>query len=146
MEIKNYVKSPKQFDIEELLNFAIQKLNITPNIKITIMYNTTLLDKLSEDIEFSALLQNPVPNQYLLYIREGVISAQILCHELIHLQQYDKGDLKINKNFTEIIWKGNKFDNSIPYNKREWEIEAFSKQNALWKSFKKFKKQEKNGH
>lgn len=143
MEIKNYLKSPKRFNIEELIEFAIKELNIKHIKEIKLMYNDRLLDKLSQDVEFSALLYSPVTNHYILYVREGVISQYVLCHELIHLQQYDRGDLKINKDFTKIYWKGEVFDNSIQYDQREWEIEAFSKQNKLWRKFKQMKRKQK---
>jgi hypothetical protein len=41
------------------------------------------------------------------------------------------------------VWKGQIFDNSYPYDKREWEQEAFTKQFVLWKMFKQFKKKKK---
>mgnify|MGYP003293759942 CR=1 FL=1 len=143
MEIKNYLKSPKRFNIEELIEFAIKELNIKHIKEIKLMYNDRLLDKLSKDIEFSALLYSPIINHYILYVREGIISQYVLCHELIHLQQYDRGDLKINEDFTKIYWKGEVFDNSIQYDQREWEIEAFSKQNKLWRKFKQMKRKQK---
>lgn len=143
MEIKNYLKSPKRFNIEELIEFAIKELNIKHIKEIKLMYNDRLLDKLSKDVEFSALLYSPVINHYVLYMREGVISQYVLCHELIHLQQYDRGDLKINEDFTKIYWKGEVFDNSIQYDQREWEIEAFSKQSKLWRKFKQMKRKQK---
>lgn len=143
MKIKNHLKQPRQFNVEELIEFAVKTLNISNDIEISLMYNEKLLDKLSKDVEFSALLCNPIPNHYVLYTREGIALQHILCHELIHLHQYDRGDLKANQDFTEMVWKGENFDNSISYDKREWEIEAFSKQQKLWRMFKKYKRQQK---
>jgi hypothetical protein len=64
-----------------------------------------------------------------------------LCHEMIHLQQYDRGDLQMSSDFRTVIWKGETFDNSSEYLEREWEEEAFNLQNKLWKKFKKNKKE-----
>jgi hypothetical protein len=119
MKINNHIKSPKQFSVEELITFAITELNIKNDIEITLAYNTRLLEKLSKDVEFVALLQNPVPNNYVLFVKEGSVNQYVLCHELIHLHQYDRGDLKTNQDFTEVIWKGKLFDNSTPYEERE---------------------------
>ena len=63
----------------------------------------------------------------------------ILCHEMVHLSQYERGDLKISSDYKTITWKGNVFDNSHDYACREWEQEAFKLQNKLWKEFKKSK-------
>lgn len=143
MKIKNYLKSPKRFDIEELITFAIKELGVEHIEEITLIYNEKLLDKLSKDVEYCALLYSPMPNHYVLYAREGALSQYVLCHELIHLHQYDRGDLKISEDFTKIYWKGDIFNNSIQYDQREWEIEAFSKQNKLWRKFKQMKRKQK---
>lgn len=143
MNIKNYLKPSKQFDIEELIRFAIEILGIKHVEELVLVHNERLLNTLSGDIEFSALLCNTLPNKYVLHIKDGAVSSTILCHELIHLHQYDRGDLKANSDYTEIIWKGEKYNSSTPYNEREWEEEAFSMQNWLWRKFKQMKKQQK---
>lgn len=52
----------------------------------------------------------------------------VLAHELVHLKQYDTKTL-ILKDVSIPIWKGKEFDlNTVTYDTRPWEVEAFSKQ------------------
>lgn len=144
MEIKNYIKSPKKFNVEELLNFLATYLNISDDVQLTIAYNNKLLNSLSTDnLKFTAILCNPVTKHYVLYIREGCGSQYTLCHEMVHLHQYERGDLKISSDYKTVTWKGDTFDTSTSYEDREWEKEAFSKQGFLWKQFKKHKRKQK---
>lgn len=139
MKIKNGIDSPKKFDVEELLEFLASELNIKDNVELMIVYNNALLEKLStKDIEYEALLQNTFPDKYVLYVKENVSGLQyVLCHELVHLSQYDRGDLKMSSDFKTVTWKGIEYSNTYPYETREWEEEAFKMQNKLWKKFKK---------
>lgn len=144
MKITNTLISPRKFNIDELISFLIKELGISDKVELMLIYNDRLLDMLSKgEVEYSALLTNPLQNQYVLNVRSGVSLEYILCHEFVHLQQFDRGDLKANLDYTEIIWKGEKYDSSISYEDREWEEEAFSKQGKLWRKFKKLKKQQK---
>lgn len=138
MKINNNIKSPKKFDIEDLLKFLAERLEISENAELSLFYNDKLLERLSSgDIEYEALLQNPVPHKYALFVREDVCGLQyIICHELIHLSQMERGDLIVNADYSEIIWKGEKYNNTLPYNDREWEKEAFKLDNKLWKEYK----------
>lgn len=141
MKINNYITSSKKFNIEELLTFLAQDLGISDNVELTITYNNKLLKNLStNDLEFIAILCNPIPHTYVLYIKEGCCSNYTLCHEMVHLQQYERGDLRISKDYTTVIWKNKEYGISTAYNDREWEVEAFSKQSKLWRNFKKSKR------
>ena len=140
MKITTNLNQPKQFNVEELLQFIANILNIKDDVKLTVAYNDSLLNRLSGDIQYSALLCNPLPKTYYLHIKTSANLKSVLCHEMIHLQQYERGDLSMNSDYTQITWKGKLYDSKCDYNKRPWEIEAFSKQNELWKLFKNHKK------
>ena len=141
MKINNNIKSPKKFDIEDLLKFLAERLEISENAELSLFYNDKLLERLSSgDVEYEALLQNPVPHKYALFVREDVCGLQyIICHELIHLSQMERGDLIVNADYSEIVWKGEKYDNTLSYNDRGWEKEAFKLDNKLWKEYKKWR-------
>lgn len=141
MKLKIGIESPKKFDVEELLTFLAKELNISENAELMVVYNDDLLNRLSTgDIEYEALLYNPAKDRYVLYVKENVSGLQyVLCHEMVHLQQYDRGDLQMSSDFRTVIWKGETFDNSSEYLERKWEEEAFGLQNKLWKKFKKNK-------
>lgn len=141
MKLKIGIESPKKFDVEELLTFLAEELNIDKDVELLVVYNNDLLNKLSTgNIEYEALLCNPTKNCYVLYIKEDISGLQyVLCHEMVHLQQYNRGDLQMSSDFKTVIWKGETFNNSSEYLEREWEEEAFNLQNKLWKKFKKNK-------
>jgi hypothetical protein len=104
MKLKIRIKSPKKIDIEDLLNFLAKELNINENIELLVAYNESLLDHLSNNkIEYKALLHAPVKDHYVLYIKEDVSSIQyIICHEMVHLQQYERGDLQLSSDLKTI--------------------------------------------
>lgn len=141
MRIKNGIESPKKFNVEELLEFLAEELNIKEDVELMVVYNNALLEKLSVgDIEYEAMLQKILPNNYVLHVKEDVSGLQyILCHEMVHLSQYERGDLEVSSDYRTVTWKGEVYTNDYPYNTREWEEEAFGLQNKLWKKFKKNK-------
>lgn len=144
MKIINHLKSPKNFNIDELICFLVDELKIGSNVELILTYNDSLLDKLSSgQIDYSAMLYHPAPNKYALYVKSGVNLAKVLCHEFVHLEQHERGDLIISKDFSKITWKGTEYDNYYPYDQREWEIEAIVKQRSLLKKFKQLIKRKK---
>jgi predicted metallopeptidase len=55
----------------------------------------------------------------------------ILSHELIHLKQYNSGDLNVIGNGV-VLWKGKEIKVlDIPYEQRPWEKEAFDNQGVI---------------
>ena len=128
---------PTTMTVHNLL-VALKELNISEDAELMVVYNDDLLNRLSTgDIEYEALLYNPAKDHYVLYVKESISGLQyVLCHEMIHLQQYDRGDLQMSSDFRTVIWKGETFNNSSEYLEREWEEEAFDQQNKLWKKFK----------
>jgi hypothetical protein len=68
-------------------------------------------------------------NSYLMYLKKGISrlkAIDIISHELIHINQYIKGDLVLLGD-GYILWEEKEFQDItlIPYPEREWEIEAF---------------------
>jgi len=60
-------------------------------------------------------------------------SIEVLCHEVIHMQQYSSGDLIYDNG--NITWKKETLElNSKEYENRPWENDAFSRQTQLIKS------------
>jgi hypothetical protein len=99
MKIKNEIESPKKFNVEKYISFLGKELNINDDVQLTISYNENLLNKLSnEDIEFKALLYNPNKNLYFIFVtKEKLGLNKVLAHEMVHLQQCERGDLKLSK-------------------------------------------------
>ena len=61
----------------------------------------------------------------------------VLSHELIHLKQYNSGDLDVIGDGI-VLWKGQKINvMDIPYDQRPWEKEAFDNQGDVSVKIKK---------
>lgn len=55
--------------------------------------------------------------------------ALALAHEMVHVKQLAKGQLKIHhKGYT---WRGKAYPSKTPYAERPWEVEAYAKQEHL---------------
>ena len=60
-------------------------------------------------------------------------TIEVLCHEVIHMQQYSSGDLIYDNG--NITWKGETLSlTSKEYSDRPWENDAFDRQKQLIKS------------
>jgi predicted metallopeptidase len=75
-------------------------------------------------------------NQYIIFISEDNLYdrdyVKVLAHELIHLQQYQDGRITLDTRTGAVIYNGWPYDiNSVEYDKRPWEIEAFEKSPQL---------------
>ena len=74
-------------------------------------------------------------DQYIIYINElsRITSTKIISHELIHLEQYDSGRLRVISSGV-VLWEGKEMNVlDIPYNERPWEKESFRRQDDLEK-------------
>lgn len=103
---------------------GIKDLNVVVN---------TLSDGAKEQFEgqLKAHIRN-LNGTFYLFIsdldREDAI--RVISHEIIHIQQYISGDLVYDEN--GLFWKGQNIDlEKVEYQEREWEIEAFRKENQL---------------
>lgn len=134
----------KNIDIEELIKFTLKTLNID-NISISISYNKLVCENMSTaKTTINALLdKTSKPHHYNLILKEKYNAPEIICHEMVHLKQYEKEELKLNKNDLDnyFVWKGNPFPASTPYEDRPWEAEAIRLDNKLLKQYKKWKKE-----
>lgn len=129
-------------DIRALIEYLAAKH--LPNLDtLTVIYNDKLLDKLSSsDIELLGLTSKTgVPHCYTIYLREGTSIPTIICHELIHVDQMERGDLDYDLAKNEYYWQGILWDNPyVAYDKRPWEQEAFGNERKWYKEYKKSKK------
>ena len=66
-------------------------------------------------------------NKFLIGHRELALS---LAHEMVHVKQMVKGQLKSGDDGKQ-IWLGKEFPADTPYLDRPWEVEAFSRQELI---------------
>ena len=131
------IKSPKQYDVEELIKVIGNKILGYNEANIIVQYNDKILNRFStDDCEQQALLDKSiVPHTYNLMIRTRFQESleTIICHEMKHFDQYEKGDLEIRKDDSGLafIYKGKEYKSSTDYYSRPWEKEARSAQFEL---------------
>jgi hypothetical protein len=59
-------------------------------------------------------------------------AIEVIAHEIIHIIQYQSGQLSYDMSTGILDWEGQPFDsNQLEYDKRPWESDAFDKQNQL---------------
>ena len=71
--------------------------------------------------------QNLRGNKFLIGHKELALS---LAHEMVHVKQMVKGQLKTNANGSQ-TWLGKTYPADTPYLDRPWEVEAFSRQELI---------------
>lgn len=124
------IKSPKQYEVSDLIKVIGNKILGYNTANITVQYKDDILDKYSTtDCELQALLDKTVlPHTYNLLIRNRLQASlrDIICHEMKHFDQYERGDLEIIKDDDQITfsYKGKIYDSSVDYYSRPWEEEA----------------------
>lgn len=144
MIIKTNIKPSKNWDFKELIKYILTQYYDHDNVTLCISYDNKVCDHYSTDnIKIDALLDKTnVEHTYNLVLREYSNMKQIIPHEMVHLHQYETGDLKIHKFDNDIAfeYKGVEYDASTPYKDRPWEKEAHDLDNKLYKNFKKYVK------
>jgi hypothetical protein len=67
-----------------------------------------------------------------------VSNIDLIAHEMVHIQQYESGDLKYLMDNSGVIYKGDTIrSEDVPYDKRPHEIDAFAQERILAKSLNK---------
>lgn len=124
---------------EDILNFALGYLGMQ-GVSVTIAVNKRLMQRLSRgEVETEAVLTPmAMPHTYVLHTKSSRPPGLLLCHESVHVAQYESGRLR--KDGDTMIWEGNTYDNSVPYEQRPWEIEAFEMQKEIARAYREKQK------
>jgi hypothetical protein len=121
--------SKKRKFLESIIPKIIDQLNLKSS-------KYSVLVTLESDCE-NAGITVPVHNINLFYV---VLNPNVsyealgitLAHEMVHVAQMAKGKLRDGPRGTQ-VWAGKKFAKSTAYLDRPWEIQAFSKQELLFR-------------
>ena len=132
----------KRYDVEKMCKVMLHYVLGYYNISFSVVYNEPVIRHFStDDIKLEAILDHgKLPHTYVLYLATDSTTPleTILSHEMVHLDQYERGDLQLHKeDKLHFVWKGREYDPSMPYEDRPWEKEAFSHQYEIWKKAKK---------
>lgn len=101
-------------------------------------YNKALLVKVEKtvDDEGSEGITVPLPGINAIVVaikstRDLAKMGSTIAHEMVHVKQIASGKLKTVN--SKIMWNGKRFNKSTPYLYRPWEVEAFQKQELIFR-------------
>lgn len=123
-----------------LINFLTQELGIQ-DVNIMISFSNRLKDGLNGYIKYEADSSLGTRNA-LIYINAKThpsVQMVSICHEMIHLQQYVSGRLE-KKTGGVFRWDSEIYSHLRPqdYRSRPWEVDAFSREKALYKKYQDY--------
>ena len=129
-----------KYDMTTICKLILTQILNIKDIELIVVTNDSQVKIFdTPDFELQAMLIGyPNLNKYSLILRSNIGAASILsvvCHEMVHLDQYNRGDLELKgKTFK---WKGKEYAGEVPYFQRPWEIEATKKQKEIENKVKK---------
>jgi hypothetical protein len=115
--------------LDTIVSVGLSKLKQSNIFVVILPLTKRQIDQFADSGELKAQIVGNDGN-YIIFVSDLTRNESItaISHELIHLNQYQSGRLKIDS--TGVIWEGNLIDNLL-YEERPWEIEAFSEQKNL---------------
>lgn len=124
--------------VEEVAQFAMGYLGID-GVTLAITRNEVYLRRLSSNnCEYEALLSKAkVDGMYNLVVRDEDPKPIVICHEIVHLKQYEDGRLLIDPETGAALWEGELYSNLTSYMKRPWEREAFDMDFKIHREYRK---------
>lgn len=117
--------------IDTILNVGLTELNLKNIVVTVIPLNENTKRSFQSNGELKAHIREQ-DGYYYIWIDElnRYENIEVLSHELIHLKQYYDKRLVLDGNTP--IWLGKEYSlESVPYESRPWEIEAFSNEKEL---------------
>jgi len=123
--------------IQESVDFYLEKLDIDENtiIKLNIIFP----NKITSIAGFVQYEEWGMLSKYnvTIYLNHSIVSIlNTTAHEMIHVKQYQSGDLRHTKGKT--YWKGVDFSET-KYEDRPWEKDAFKREKGLAQMFMEHK-------
>ena len=120
--------------LDSLMPSMIEQLGLTNSRKAVLVKVT---DDMLDGME-GATLNVEMADCYLVLIKPAkrltkfslLNMALTLSHEMVHVRQLAKGQMKFLPNEAR-IWKGKRYSKKTKYLDMPWEIDAFSKQEIL---------------
>jgi len=139
------VKKAANFYAEYLLNST----RIFNNVHLTIEFQ--IFDKGSDEYGCCDYIEENYSPKFFQITLEKRLSKKesllALAHEMVHLKQYAKGEMKDMRRPAHIVkWLGEKYEiNEIDYWEQPWEIEAYGREKGLYLKFMNILREEELG-
>ena len=130
MEFLVNIKSPKLKKYFELiLPRMITELGLDKSQKVVVV----TVEGDCPDLGLTVAM--PAVGGFVIIIKAGQSIVELgrsLAHELVHVRQMAKGTLKAASRGAH-TWAGKRYPASTPYYSRPWEVDAFSRQEIIFR-------------
>lgn len=125
MEIDIKTRSAKKREfVEAIMPSMLDQLKIATSKKMLVVYIGPDCEQAGVTCDYGVI--------YLIKINSKQTMKEIgltLAHELVHVKQMIRGQLKTAKN--SIMWVGKPYKKNMEYLEMPWEVEAFSRQELI---------------
>ncbi|WP_277480954.1 hypothetical protein [Catalinimonas alkaloidigena] len=120
------------FAMEKEVYWYLNQLGIQENIHLTVIF-TSIIPKGFDGLTVSRKILGNGYQVLMVRINKALVERQqqkVLAHEMIHVKQYAKGELKLLKSNT-VVWLGKKHRLSKIHHRGPWEKEAYRNDHVL---------------
>lgn len=122
-------KRSKKF-IEAIMPSMLKQLNLETSKRVLLV---RVADECGENLGITMDLGKNIGIVVVVKPRKNLKEVGLtLAHEMVHVKQLAKGTLKTRKTGS-YIWAGKRYSKKTEYLSMPWEIEAFSKQELLFR-------------
>ncbi len=124
-----HIRNHTYYEVEDPIRWFCEKYDIQDAY-----IRVSFLDR----SDFYGMISHQQPNIFFIRLRRGCPNVGVvLMHELIHLHQYQSGQL-IQSEQKSVMYHGRKIDlDEISYKEREFEKDAKRDGPLLWKTYKR---------
>lgn len=140
------VNNNTEFEIDTTVKVLINKILNYDSITIYIFYLNK--EMIYDDFEIMGYIEPTAYNnrEYLLFINKQAEQINmLLSHEFVHLDQYMKKELILNRDLQVAIYKGDTINLlKVPYKSRPFEQDAYNRQYQILKQLNKILYQTNN--
>lgn len=153
--MKVYIRS-KGTDINpNLVRYAtnwfahmLMSVQMCNNLEIRIIHKNFDDRKVIAETEYNDEIESDIIRRFIIYINPFLpyhIYMTILAHEMVHVKQFAKGELKDSIRWPELTkWKNEYIEESSHhYYEYPWEIEAYGRSVGLYRRFRSHIKKNK---
>ena len=129
---ENYINNRTDMKFTDtILRVGLDKLGLKDVVVLVQPLTESAKQSLGPDTQLKAHVRQE-QNGYIVWMDNisRTEALTVLSHEILHIKQYESGRLVVNG--TNVIFDGKQYDiNEIPYEQRNWEIEAFHDQTEM---------------
>jgi hypothetical protein len=127
-EVESRSKKTKKF-VEHILPSMIKQLGLTRSRKVLVV---RIANETGDGVDGLTMPFAEI-GSFMVVIKPGSLTAVglTLAHEMVHVRQMALGLLKTENGVN--YWRGKRYTKSTKYLNKPWEVDAFSKQELIFR-------------